>query len=56
MPDTLKSWLYEHRNKLIVGTILAFVAALLAIPTHLAQNLVDRFYPPSVTLGLCASC
>lgn len=49
MPDTLKSWLYEHRNKLIVGTILTFVAALLTIPTHLAQNLVDRFYPPSNT-------
>lgn len=51
MPDTLKSWLYEHRNKLIVGTILTFVAALLTIPTHLAQNLVDRFYPPSNTPG-----
>lgn len=49
MPDSLKSWLYEHRNKLIVGTILTFVAALLTIPTHLAQNLVDRFYPPSNT-------
>ena len=49
MPDTLKSWLYEHRNKLIVGTILTFVAALLTIPAHLAQNLVDRFYPPSNT-------
>ena len=49
MPDTLKSWLYEHRNKLIVGTILTFVAALLTIPTHLAQNLVDRFSPPSNT-------
>lgn len=49
MPDTLKSWLYGHRNKLIVGTILTFVAALLTIPTHLAQNLVDRFYPPSNT-------
>ena len=49
MPDTLKSWLYEHRNKLIVGMVLAFVAALLAIPTHLAENLVDRFYPPSIT-------
>lgn len=49
MPDTLKSWLYEHRNKLIVGTILAFVAAVLTIPTHFAENLVDRFYPPSIT-------
>ena len=49
MPDTLKSWLYEHRNKLIVGTILAFVAAVLTIPTHFAENLVDRFYPPSNT-------
>lgn len=49
MPDTLKSWLYEHRNKLIVGTILAFVAAVLTIPTHFVENLVDRFYPPSIT-------
>lgn len=49
MSNTLISWLYEHRNKLIVGTILAIVAALLTIPTHLAQNLVDRFYPPSIT-------
>ena len=49
MPDTLKSWLYEHRNKLIVGTILAFVAAVLTIPTHFAENLVDRLYPPSIT-------
>lgn len=49
MSNTLISWLYEHRNKLIVGTILAIVAAFLTIPTHLAQNLVDRFYPPSIT-------
>lgn len=49
MPNTLKSWLYEHRNKLIVGTILAFVGAFLTIPTHFAENLVDRFYPPSST-------
>ena len=49
MSNTLKSWLYEHRNKLIVGMILAFVAGLIAIPTHFAENLVDRFYPPSIT-------
>ena len=49
MSNTLKSWLYEHRNKLIVGTILAFIGAVLTIPTHLAENLVDRFYPPSNT-------
>ncbi len=49
MSNTLKSWLYEHRNKLIVGTISAFVAGLIAIPTHFAENLVDRFYPPSIT-------
>lgn len=49
MSNTLKSWLYEHRNKLIVGTISAFVAGLIAIPTHFAENLVDRLFPPSIT-------
>ena len=49
MSNTLKSWLYEHRNTLYLTFLPIVFTAIIELLFHPIHNAIDRFYPPSIT-------